>query len=499
MTEERRAKDPLPSTLSLRLDSSEESNRRYMLVLVSDSGLTRIHLDPNVAVRIGRRKDCDIVLDDPSASREHAVIHPGEPPSIEDLGSANGTYLQGERLTPRKPVLLAPGMVIDVASLTLIVRDSQTAATHIRETRAASASAPPTHGVVLRDPKMQELMRVASKAAKSPMPLLILGETGVGKEVLTERIHELSSRGERPLLRVNCATLADGVLNSELFGHERGAFTGAVGSKPGLFEAAHTGTLFLDEVGEMALETQARLLRVLETGEVMRVGGTQPRKVDVRVISATNRDLRRLAGEYRFRADLYYRLNGLTLHVPPLRERPLDILPLANFFAVRTATLMALPPPTFANDAEGALLRYPWPGNVRELKHVVERAVVLSPSSILDASALQFDGGVPSHPPSSDPSQAPHSTRGPESSRFHEGERASRSTRPATHSSRLRSSRKADALRAELQRAERDRVLEALQQGGTQADAARLLGISRRALLYRLDALGIPRPRKGRV
>jgi transcriptional regulator with GAF, ATPase, and Fis domain len=352
--------------------------------------------------------------------------------------------------------------------------------------------------VALRDEKMQELLQVVTRLGASSVPVLVLGETGVGKELLAERLHNLSPRRERPLLRVNCAALSEGVLASELFGHERGAFTGAHATKIGLFEAGHGGTVFLDEVGELPLETQAKLLRVLESGEVIRVGSHQARQVDVRVVSATNRDLRALVGEGRFRADLYYRLNGVVLEVPPLRDRLADILPLAEFFIARSTQRMAIAPPVLSEAARSALLAHSYPGNVRELKHVIERAVVLTQGPVLGAAALHFEAALPSprHHVSVDadrgslrPSDAPKSFESA----------LDRKDRSPGSNSRLRSGRKADQLRSELAKIERDRIIEALQRAGNQADAARLLGISRRALLYRLDAYGIARPRKGRT
>ncbi|HEY8946216.1 MAG TPA: sigma 54-interacting transcriptional regulator [Polyangiaceae bacterium] len=503
-------KDTLPSTVNFTPEAARTEVTSYVLVVVSDAGVAQLALEPGRVVQIGRRASSDVVIDHPAASRAHAVLYATEPPEIEDLGSFNGTHVQGQRIAPATRVPLPVGSVASVAGVSLFVRDASSDVRGPRaDTRPVPAAGGNVRGLVLRDEKMQELMSVMARLAQSAMPVLILGETGVGKEILADKLHQLSPRRDRPMLRINCAALAEGILASELFGHERGAFTGAHASKVGLFESANGGTVFLDEVGELSPETQAKLLRVLETGEVIRVGSHQSRQVDVRVVSATNRDLRQLVAEGRFRADLYYRLNGVLVQVPPLRERHADILPLAEYFAARSADRMATAPPIISEAARAALIRHRWPGNVRELKHVIERAVVLAHGPILEASALQFDPALPSVNPGPSSGQdvlrSFESTR-PEGGRAHESvrlsdsqlDRAPRSSRSPTSNSRLRAARRAELLRAELQRAERERILEALQQAGNQADAARLLGISRRALLYRLDAFDIPRPRKGR-
>ncbi len=476
----------------------------YTLVIVSDAGTSQIALETERPVSIGRSRLSDVVIDHPSASRAHAVLYPGEPPEIEDLGSSNGTWLQGQRIPAGVRVPVPPGSGAVVAGVSLFVRDQAPELRAARGSRPSAATAGGVRSVALRDERMQELLQVVARLGPSAVPVLVLGETGVGKELMAERLHQLSPRRDRPLLRVNCAALSEGVLASELFGHERGAFTGAHAAKAGLFESAHGGTVFLDEVGELPLETQAKLLRVLESGEVIRVGSHQARQVDVRVVSATNRDLRSLVGEGRFRADLYYRLNGVVIEVPPLRDRPADILPLAEFFIARSTQRMAIAPLVLSDAAQSALLAHRYPGNVRELKHLIERAVVLSQSQVLDPEALHFEPAIPT-PRSQFPADSSRNfgtLRPSEAARSHEGfripESVDRRERSAGSNSRLRSGKKADQLRVELARAERDRIVEALQRAGNQADAARLLGISRRALLYRLDAYNIARPRKGK-
>jgi DNA-binding NtrC family response regulator len=243
--------------------------------------------------------------------------------------------------------------------------------------------------IIGRDPRLMYALEVAVQVAPTDVPVLIVGESGVGKEVFAHVIHYYSPRREGPLLAINCGAIPEGTIDSELFGHEKGAFTSAVETRKGLFEVANGGTLFLDEIGEMPLGTQARLLRVLETGEYYRVGSSQVRKTDVRVVAATHRDLLELSRENRFREDLYYRLNTITISIPPLRERGEDILLLLDFFLDETSKKYRLPSVELTMDAERYLLDYYWPGNVRELKHFAERLVILHGGQTVDATMLE--------------------------------------------------------------------------------------------------------------
>jgi Nif-specific regulatory protein len=235
---------------------------------------------------------------------------------------------------------------------------------------------------------MQQTVTLARKAAASPATVLLLGESGVGKEILARSIHAWSGRAAKPFLAVNCAALSDHLLESELFGHEKGAFTGAHQQKKGFFELAHEGTVFLDEIGEMKPELQAKLLRVLQDHEFERVGGTHPIRVDIRIIAATNQDLATAVRTGRFRKDLFYRLNVVTLTLPPLRDRREDIVPLANFFLARYCRDLMHPPMTLAPDTMDLLQKHDWPGNVRELENVIERAVVLASGYAIDPNDI---------------------------------------------------------------------------------------------------------------
>ena len=244
----------------------------------------------------------------------------------------------------------------------------------------------PLHGFVTADPTTRQMLETLERAAGSPLPVLIEGETGTGKELLARAVHDHSPRASFPFVPINCAALPENLIESELFGHERGAFTGALDRKMGLFEVATRGTLFLDEIGELTLALQSRLLRVLETQEFFRVGGTRPVRVDVRVVSATNRDLRAEVEAGRFRRDLYYRLHGVSLRVPPLRERRADVALLARHFLDRTGSGRML-------DAAAVqtLTSYDWPGNVRELEMVIGRAAVLSPGPAIRSDDLPLE------------------------------------------------------------------------------------------------------------
>lgn len=250
---------------------------------------------------------------------------------------------------------------------------------------------------VARDPRMQRVLELAGKVAPTDSTVLITGESGTGKEVLARCIHQNSRRASRVFVAVNCSALAPTLVESELFGHEKGAFTGAAAQHLGRFERAHGGTLFLDEVGDLEGALQVKLLRVLQERTFERVGGTRQIAVDVRVIAATNRDLKRLAAEGRFRDDLYYRLSAFPIEIPPLRERPGDIPTLARALLDRAARKLGKPAPALAPGAAEVLASYPWPGNVRELENVMERMAILCGETV-NAADLPIENGEPKRP-----------------------------------------------------------------------------------------------------
>jgi DNA-binding NtrC family response regulator len=329
------------------------------------------------------------------------------------------------------------------------------------------------------------------RIANGEINVLILGETGVGKEVLSRSIHERSHRAKKPLVCLNCAALSESLLESELFGHEKGAFTGATQAKPGLLESAEGGSVFLDEVGEMPLSLQAKLLRVLEQREVLRVGSLRPRPIDVRFIAATNRDLDAeiLAG--RFRQDLFFRLNGIALSIPPLRERLDELEPLAHAFIEQACARTKRPTtPRLSSVALEAMRAYGWPGNIRELRNVMERAVLLCVGDAITLDVLPPQIAAASSSASYAKANAgPASPKGGPTRAAPSREEAAAETAFSQLVERIETGagRPAD---------ERDRVVAALAAcNGNQTNAAKLLGVSRRTLISRIEEYDLPRPR----
>ncbi|HEY4392441.1 MAG TPA: sigma 54-interacting transcriptional regulator [Polyangia bacterium] len=318
--------------------------------------------------------------------------------------------------------------------------------------------------VIFQAPSMLALKRTLVRVAPVSVNVLVLGETGVGKDVVASFLHELSPRAARRLVGLNCASLPDALLESELFGHERGAFTGATSAKPGLLETAEGGTVFLDEIGDLPSSLQAKLLRVIESYEVTRLGGLVPRRIDVRFVAATNRDLEADVAAGRFRQDLYFRLNTVTVTVPPLRERREEIEPLAHLFLTQARTCFDLPSLRLNPSAIDALEAYTWPGNARELKHVVERAALLATGEIIGPMNLHLPSSV----------DVPQQLR----------------TAPPTP----------EVLAPQVITGltpERERIEHALAaSAGNQSRAAEALGIPRRTLVRKIAQLGIPRPRR---
>jgi DNA-binding NtrC family response regulator len=439
------------------------------LVVVTGDTVTVAALPDHGTVTLGRGEECEVRIDNRSVSRRHAILHLGPPLRIQDLGSANGTFVRDSRSPietaathplrrlSRESIELAVGERVNLGSIPIVIRRSDHAA-------GATGSA---GDIVLRDPAMRALYDQATRAARSTISVLVLGETGVGKEVLARAIHDRSPRAREPYLELNCAALPPTLLEGELFGYEKGAFTGASQARPGLLESADGGTVFLDEVGELPSQVQVKLLRVIEDRKVSRIGGRAARKLDVRFIAATNRDLDVEVTGGSFRQDLYFRLNGMSFVIPPLRERIVEIAPLAErFLAAASQTLDRTAPLHLSPEALEYLERHAWPGNVRELRNVIERAAVLSsgdqilpadlPGHIIGLTAKQA-------PPPTTAADAPSDAPAPD-------------TPTAT--------------------SERQKIVEALEQcAGNQTRAARLLGISLRTLVNRLAKHGIRRPR----
>ncbi|MDF2693566.1 MAG: uncharacterized protein K0S65_1949 [Labilithrix sp.] len=445
--------------------------REPWLVISSAGGVRGIPLPRSNRVTVGRMFTCDIVIDDESVSRQHAAILVGpEGLTIQDLGSRNKTRVGGRALGRGETAPLSVGAVVEVGYATMFVQMG-------RPPSAPSASHPQSNAAIVHDPTMLRLYALLDVIAPSPLNVVILGETGTGKEVFAEAMHKGSARSERPFLKINCAALSGSLLESELFGHERGAFTGALGAKEGLFEAADGGTVFLDEVGELPIETQAKLLRVIEYGEVIRLGSVQPRRVDVRYVAATNRDLNHAIAANRFRSDLFFRLNGFSVTLPPLRKRQKDIVPLARHFLDRAARGR---PYSVTPESQSALEHYAWPGNVRELKNVLERALVLSGAAgRIEPQHLQLPEMPSDNGQLSGPADTVPPVRLPPMP-------------PAGSAPGL-----GHDLKAQRESWEKQQILQALEKtSGNQKEAAQLLGVSRRTLINKIEAYGIARPRK---
>ena len=324
-----------------------------------------------------------------------------------------------------------------------------------RDLREALGKRYEAPGIVAQSAKMQEVLGLVDRVAQTNSTVLLCGESGVGKDLVARAIHQRSRRAGGPLVKINSTAIPETLLESELFGYEKGAFTGAVGSKPGKFEQADGGTLFLDEIGDVPPSVQVKLLRVLQEREFERLGGTRTIKVDVRLVAATNRDLRAALEEGTFREDLYYRLNVVPINIPPLRDHREDIPALAEAFLRKFTEASGKEIRSIAPAAMERLTRFHWPGNVRELENVIERAVALSPGPVLEASDILLD-------------EATHKPAAAAASGF-----------------------LPDGIT--LEQWEDQMIQEAMRRaGGNKSQAARLLGLSRNALRYRLSKLGIP-------
>ncbi len=309
-------------------------------------------------------------------------------------------------------------------------------------------------GIIAESKKMEEVLSVAARVAESKASVLLRGESGTGKELLAKAIHFASPRKDKPFIAVNCAALNENLLESEIFGHEKGAFTGADKQRIGRFELADGGTLFLDEVGDLPLSTQVKLLRVLQEQKFERVGSSKTISVDVRVIAATNRDLSLLIQESRFRDDLYYRLNVVTIEIPPLRQRREDVKPLIEFYSRKFSEETKYPNLSFSKEAMDKLLKYDYPGNVRELENIIHRAVVLSRNELVTADEIAGNLDI-------QPSEQELQSAGMD-------------------------------LNRQVEQLEKKLVMKALDETkGNQTQAANLLGISERNLRYRLNKWGL--------
>jgi two-component system, NtrC family, response regulator AtoC len=566
----------------------------YRLLLYCKAGVSEHLLRDGAEAIIGRAPECAVSVQDPSVSRRHATVRlmSGELEFI-DLGSRNGSLLDGVRVVSNVALSIRPTSVVRLGSAVLTFESAPSArskqwyfergvfdvatqallvAATAREKRAGvievrwSAATPGTTTVDLSPPPEIERVfarivgaqgligaydggqlllflpetdvdhldhcaalvericqqnglsveiRAASSASASSVeallsesiskrggslvppvifqgvlgsvesllskldasdaPVLVVGETGVGKDVLARAIHARSRRAQGPFLALNCAAFTEALFESELFGHERGAFTGAAQAKMGLLESAQGGTVFLDEIGELPLSMQAKLLRVIEGREVFRIGALNSKSIDVRFLFATNRDLHREIESQRFRSDLFFRLSSITLTIPPLRERIDEIVPLSEHFAAQSSQRLGRPPPILLDEARHFLESHSWPGNVRELKNVIELAVLVSDGVALKPSDIHIARYTPL-----DPNPAPPIT---------EESLPEDDTAPPTK-------RSLDEL-TDDERNERSRILDALERSAwNQSAAARFLGMPRRTFVKRLTKYDLPRPRK---
>jgi DNA-binding NtrC family response regulator len=575
--------------------SPAQAPGRLRIFVAGEGRFTTHHLPESGEVTIGRDPSCELQVDDPSVAPRHAVLSMGPPVRIADLGSGQVTSLRDDRIAAGEPVEVAPGDILHVGSVILMVEGRGTPpprrilphgyfelrleeecnraaryhssfavlriacdpacppsaieeaiASSVRLVDVVASDGPSDYEVMLGDtppedlklviarveaqlterggkprigtavyprdgrsadallarakgelaPRapapepapssgaMQDLYGMVERIAWSDISVLIFGETGVGKERLAEAVHRHSRRASMPFLRLNCAALTETLLESELFGHEKGSFTGAQSAKAGLLESANGGTVFLDEVGDMPMTTQVKLLRVIEERKVRRVGALKPVPIDVRFVAATNRDLELEVQRGAFRKDLFFRLNGISFVIPPLRERVAEIPRLARSLISEACQRMGRSKePELSAEVLTLLQQYPWPGNIRELRNVIERAVLLCTGDVLELSHLPADkmsshfaarktAHAPTVPtPPLVPLVAPSIVRAP-------------SLLPAE-------------LREQLAQAERQRIVEALSKcAGNQTEAAQALGISRRTLVKRLATFNIPRPRK---
>jgi two-component system, NtrC family, response regulator len=433
-----------------------------LLIVDDDAGLLRqlrwAFSDHKVLPAASRREAVELVRRDQIPV---AIVDLGLPPDPDGATEGIATLADIRRIAPTTKVIIATGnetrehalhavslgaydfyrKPIDIDALRLIVGRAEQLFELEEENRklAAARTASPIDGIIAGSPSMLQVLRTVEKIAPAEVSVLLLGESGTGKELIAEALHRLGSRAAGPFVPINCAAIPETLIESELFGHEKGAFTGAVRQSIGKIESAHGGTLFLDEIGDVPLSMQVKLLRFLQSQTFERVGGRQPIAVDLRIVCATNQDLDALMAEGRFREDLYFRLNEVALRIPPLRDRPGDSLLLASFFLRRFAAEYVRPVRGFTPSALAAISVYPWPGNVRELENRVKRAVVMAEDSHVSIADLEL--AVPAAgAPSLD-------------------------------------------LRAARARAERDVIQLALAQTGSNlAQAAKLLGISRPTL-----------------
>ena len=386
---------------------------KSLLIVDDDSGLLRqlrwAFSDHKVYPAASRHEAIEIIRVAPVPV---AILDLGLPPDPDGASEGLATLMEIREIAPATKVIIATGnetrehalraialgaydfyqKPIDIEVLRMIVGRAEQMfeleAENRRLNEAAIAS--PIDGIIANSPEMLQVLRNIEKLAPTDVAVLILGESGTGKELLAHALHKMSRRAHAPFIPINCAAIPETLLESELFGHEKGAFTGAVRQNIGRIESAHRGTLFLDEIGDLPLPMQVKMLRFLQDQVVERIGGRKPVQVDVRIVCATNQDLDRMLAEGTFREDLFYRLNEVAVKVPPLRERPADAVVLASFFLRRFAAEYGHVARGISSSALAAIRDHPWPGNVRELENRVKRAVVMTDGALVSAADLEL-------------------------------------------------------------------------------------------------------------
>src|SRR6201987_4320186 len=387
------------------------TTERPLLIVDDDPGLLRqlrwAFSDHKVYPASTRQEAADLVRKDPVPV---AIVDLGLPPDPD--GASEGLAIVADILAiaPATKVIIATGnetrehalraialgaydfyqKPIDIDVLQLIIARAERIFDLEAENRRLleATAASPIDGIIASSPEMLRVLRNIERIAPTDVAVLLRGESGTGKELLARAVHKLSARAREPFVPINCAAIPETLLESELFGHEKGAFTGALKQTIGKIESADRGTVFLDEIGDVPLPMQVKLLRFLQDQVVERIGGRNPVQVDLRIVCATNQDLDLMMADGRFREDLYYRLNEVTVQVPPLRERAADVVVMASFFLRRFAAEYGRPVRGFASGALAAIKDYPWPGNVRELENRVKRAVVMADAALLSPSDL---------------------------------------------------------------------------------------------------------------
>ncbi|SET98782.1 regulatory protein, Fis family [Stigmatella erecta] len=455
---------------------------QYRLLVVEGTTSSLVDLPPQGILLVGRAPEADIPLTDRSASRRHARLFvEGGGVRVADLESHNGVRVNGQAVSQVHP--LQPGDVVSLGEVQLVLYAGAGGAARAPSVSGGSPAQAEElvlgeRVIVVADPALHRLYGLIRRLAASELPVLILGETGAGKENAAFSLHHWSRRSAKPFVAINCATIAESLAESELFGHEKGAFTGASAAKPGLLETANGGTVFLDEVGELPLASQAKLLRALETRRILRVGSTQEREIDIRIVAATHRHLENEVEAGRFRKDLFFRLGAASVVLPPLRDRPGEVEVLARRFLAEACGAQARPAPALSAACLEALSRYDWPGNVRELKNamgyvaatVAEATVEPAhlPERILTAlQAPARTGAAPPTPPAPVPGPSAGASPSAPGPRF-------------------------APLAEELRALERERMAEALRAtGGVKVRAAELLGMPLRTFTLKCKQYGL--------